>query len=348
MIPAGLEGVDAEFLTGLMQDRCPGIRVVDAAIEGEIHGTATKALLRLAYAPGPQGPDTLYVKGGWEDGSEILRQVGIFAREPRVYAELLPGLSVAAPRHFGAIWSDDMLDGVLLLEDLDAAGAKIRTPESEITADEANLALNELARLHGGTFGRDRLPRGAWIRDLFSDAARAGSYLNYILEEKQLEHFLALPRGAGIPDRLRDPGAIRQAFAQTVAFARADTDHMLLHGDAHIGNSYIDRVGKPAFLDWQCVSRGGWAYDVAYYLASTLSLDERRRQEEYLLLDYLGYLDIAGGPRLSPRQAMEHYRSYLCYGFLVWLANSTSFQPESYNAIVAARFAEAMIDHGMA
>jgi hypothetical protein len=348
MIPDGLAGIDAEFLTGLMQERCPGVRVVDAAIEGEIHGTATKARLRLVYGPGPRGPDTLYVKGGWEGGSEILRQVGIFAREPRAYAELLPSLSIAAPRHFGAIWSDDMLDGVLLLEDLGAAGAKIRTPESDIATDEANLALLQLARMHGSSFGEDRLPQGAWIRDLFADAGRTGSYLNHILQDKQLEGFLALPRGERIPARLRDPGAIRHAFAQTLDFARADTDHMLLHGDAHVGNSYVDQTGKPAFLDWQCVSRGGWAYDVAYYTVSALGLEERRKQEEHLLLDYIGCLAASGGPKLMLRQAMAHYRAYLCYGFLVWLANSTSFQPESYNAIVAARFAEAMIDHGMA
>lgn len=85
------------FLTQLMQVHCPGVRVTDVAIEGAIHGTATKALMRLAYESGPAGPETIYVKGGWEDGSEILRQVGIFAREPRVYAELLARLAITAP-----------------------------------------------------------------------------------------------------------------------------------------------------------------------------------------------------------------------------------------------------------
>ena len=64
MIPADLTGVDAAFLTRLMQPRFPGVRVAGVTIVGEVHGTATKARLRLAYAPGPQGPATMFVKGG--------------------------------------------------------------------------------------------------------------------------------------------------------------------------------------------------------------------------------------------------------------------------------------------
>jgi aminoglycoside phosphotransferase (APT) family kinase protein len=123
---------------------------------------------------------------------------------------------------------------------------------------------------------------------------------------------------------------------------------VLLHGDAHVGNSYVDAAGRPALLDWQCVSTGGWAYDVAYYLASALTVEDRRVHERHLLAAYAACLAASGGPVVTADAALTSYTAYLSYGFLVWLANSTSFQPERFNALVASRFAEAMLDHGMA
>lgn len=347
MIPRSLAEVDESFLTELMQSACPGVAVTGFAIEGEVHGTATKAKLRLSYAAGPAGPTTLYIKGGWEEGSEILRQVGIYCREPRAYAELLPRLGVTAPRCYGAIWDEATLEGVLLLEDLDAAGAAIRSPESLVGADEAHDLLLGLARMHAATAG-SRLPRGAWIRPLFKDSERPGSYLRHILEERQLTSYLSLPRGAAIPGQLRDPGVIRRAFDRTLAWGLGERSAVLLHGDAHVGNSYVDAAGQPALLDWQCVSTGGWAFDVAYYLSSALTVEDRRAHERDLLAAYAACLAASGGPVLTADAALRSYAAYLSYGFLVWLANSTSFQPERFNALVASRFAEAMLDHGVA
>ena len=347
MIPRSLVEVDGIFLTALMQPKCPGVAVTGFAIEGEVHGTATKAKLRLFYGPGPAGPATIYIKGGWEESSEILRQIGIYCREPRAYSELLPRLGVAAPQCYGAIWDEAALDGVLLLEDLDAAGATIRTPESIVGVDEVHDLLLGLARMHGVTAG-SRLPQGAWIRTLFEDSERPGSYLRHILEEEQLLSYLSLPRGIGIPEKLHDPGMIRRSFDRTLAQGLGETDLVLLHGDAHVGNSFVDAAGRPALLDWQCVSTGGWAFDVAYYLASALTTEDRRAHERDLLAAYAACLAASGGPGLTADAALATYTAYLSYGFLVWLANSTSFQPERFNALVAARFAEAMLDHDMA
>jgi Phosphotransferase enzyme family len=39
-----------------------------------------------------------------------------------------------------------------------------------------------------------------------------------------------------------------------------------LHGDAHIGNTYVLPDNDVGFLDWQVVRRGNWSVDVGYFL----------------------------------------------------------------------------------
>ncbi|MBW8814209.1 MAG: phosphotransferase [Caulobacterales bacterium] len=347
-IPQDLAAVSPGMLTALLADRFPGVRVAAFEIEDRAHGTATKALLRLAYAPGPQGPPRMWIKGGWEPTSEILRGVGIFSREPRVYAELLADLPVNAPRCYGAAWDEARLDGVLLLEDLRSAGAVFRNPLEPVRPDEAERMLAMLAQMHGRTFRQAWQAAHGWLRPLFSDVGEPGSYLAYICETPQLESYLALPRGDSLPSELQEPNRIQRAFERTLAAGLLDTDVVMLHGDAHIGNSYRGADGRPGLLDWQCVWRGAWGFDVAYYLASALSVEDRRAHERRLLAGYLGELAAAGGPDLDPDEGLRRYLDFLPYGFLVWLANSTTFQPEAYNAACAGRFAQAMVDHGLA
>ena len=38
-----------------------------------------------------------------------------------------------------------------------------------------------------------------------------------------------------------------------------------LHGDPHIGNTYVLPDDEIGFLDWQVVRRGNWSVDVGYF-----------------------------------------------------------------------------------
>jgi hypothetical protein len=342
-----LAEVSPQILTALLAERFPGVQVDAFQAVDHAHGTATKALLQVRYAPGRAGPERMWIKGGWEPTSEILRSVGIFSREPRVYAELLPDLPVNAPRCYGAAWDEARLDGVLLLEDLRRAGAIFRNPSQPVSVDEAERMLAMLAQMHAATARPRWQAAHPWLRPLFSDVGEPGSYLAHICETPQLETYLALPRGASVPPELHRPDRIRAAFDRTLAAGLLDPDPVMLHGDAHIGNSYAAADGRPGLLDWQCVWRGAWAFDVAYYLGSALGVDDRRAHERALLEGYLARLAAGGGPRLDPDQGLRRYIDFLPYGFLVWLANSTTFQPEAYNAACAGRFGQAMVDHGL-
>jgi hypothetical protein len=337
--------ITPDLLQALLEPKFPRLRVHAVQIDGAIHGTATKVKVRLD-AEG-EGPRTMWVKAGWEDSSEILRKVGIFSREPRVYAELLPDLGLEVPDCYGATWDDDRLDGVLLLEDLADREALFHSPLDALSPNSVAVMLAQLAQMHATTHGSKWLDAHDWLRPLFWDVLEPGSYLTHVSAPDTLEQFLALPRGLSLPEAARDAQRISKAMRRTAAFGMEDAERCMIHGDAHVGNSYSLPDGALGLLDWQCVWRGSWAFDVAYFIASSLSPEDRRKHEVELLQHYLEERARHGWPGPSMAHAFDRYRRYLAYGLTVWLTNLPSFQPEEFNAVVASRFAHAMLDHGL-
>jgi len=100
----------------------------------------------------------------------------------------------------------------------------------------------------------------------------------------------------------------------------------LAHGDAHIGNTYLDARHQPAFLDWQAVCRAPVFYDVAYFVTGSLSVEDRRAHERELIRHYTDALASSGGPCLDLDEAWLDYRRYALHGFL-WAVTPPVMQP---------------------
>ena len=49
----------------------------------------------------------------------------------------------------------------------------------------------------------------------------------------------------------------------------------LLHGDPHLGNTYLLPDGTGGLLDWQLMVRGRWAHDLTYCLVTALDIEGR-------------------------------------------------------------------------
>jgi len=118
-----------------------------------------------------------------------------------------------------------------------------------------------------------------------------------------------------------------------------------VHGDAHLGNTYLDADGRPGFLDWGGVTAGHWAREVCYFLAGALSTDDRRAHERDLLagyLDALTELGVTAAPVAD--EAWLDYRRHLVHG-LLWFLCPTQMQPEAIINANVARFGAAVTDH---
>lgn len=345
IVPRRLEEIDRAFVQRLIAQVHPDADVADIAISGAVHGTATKVRLKITYARPTDAPGVVWLKGGYEPHSATLFGDGIYAAEPRAYAELLPQLAMRAPRHHGAVYDMAAGEGVVLLEDL--GGNTIHSPESTISIYEAAAMLTMLAQMHGTTSRPGWLDEHSWLSPVMEGYGEPRSYFTYMGAPQNIERFLKWPRAETFPPGLRDPHFISNAFRRVHAWSTALSAPCLIHGDAHVGNTYADAWGRPGLLDWQCVRRGSWAFDVSYYLVSALTLEQRRAHEHELLEHYWSKLEAAGGPRVDRNDALNEYRVCLGYGLVAWLSNDPALQPEHYNTIVSNRFAWAMDDHGL-
>ena len=117
----------------------------------------------------------------------------------------------------------------------------------------------------------------------------------------------------------------------------------LLHGDAHIGNTYVLPDGGVGFLDWQVVRRGEWSQDVGYFLVGCLTEEDRRRNEGALLDEYRCSLTIPNESRPTPDELWLRYRASAAYGLAIWLSTlgSTGFQSREISMTLTQRYAAA-------
>jgi aminoglycoside phosphotransferase (APT) family kinase protein len=103
--------------------------------------------------------------------------------------------------------------------------------------------------------------------------------------------------------------------------------------------------------DWQLMTRGNWALDVAYALTSALTVDDRRAWERELIEVYLDQLKACGGPSdLDFDLAWRLYRQQVFHGLIFWLytighgALQPAMQPDAVSRINLERMTNAIVD----
>jgi Phosphotransferase enzyme family len=116
-----------------------------------------------------------------------------------------------------------------------------------------------------------------------------------------------------------------------------------LHGDAHIGNTYVLPDDTVGFLDWQVVRRGNWSQDVGYFLQGALVPADRRQAEHELVETYRVTLDRG----VSADEAWTWYRASPAWGMAMWLATLGSdggSQPFDVCRALVHRHCQAAVD----
>ncbi|GAB3221550.1 phosphotransferase [Mycolicibacterium hippocampi] len=206
--------------------------------------------------------------------------LGLYEREVRFYTDIAPGLpGPVAPCHHAAF---DPETGAFDLLLGDAAPAEVGDEIRGATADQAELALAELGRVHG---------------PLMSDASLAGA--EWLNRESPVSQALLAQLWAGFSERFGDAidPAHREVCEQLVAAFDAYVDaeaagnrvHGLVHGDYRLDNMLFGQPGADRALtvvDWQTVTWGPAFTDVAYFLGCALPVEVRREQYERLLRAY--------------------------------------------------------------
>jgi len=317
--PTEIEAIlDPRWLEAVLYKDFPGVEVTGAKIVESTFNTATKTRVALEVRNAPPGLiKTICIKGMLNDVGKLYLANGVSRTEALFYQELAQPLSshIKTPPCLYAGIDPATNHGLVIMQDLVAAGCTFLQPLTPYTPEEAFASLESIARLHAAAPEGSTLYEKPWLqRTLETKFAASG-----IIPPEMLHDLLNGPRGAPLPKEILDGPRLHRAIGLVAARFR-DGPSMLIHGDAHAGNLYKLPGGKIeiGLIDWQVVQHGCWALDVAYHLGAALSVEDRRRSERDLLAHYLDRLAAFGGPRIDQDHAWDEYRIAMLYGYYMW------------------------------
>lgn len=341
-LPASLAEVTPAWLSSVLSSPGRTVQVDAVEIDHIIDGTATKARLCVTYTgPAADLPDRMWIKGGYGRESAKVMPTGAYAVEARFYRDLRPRIPVDVPDCYFADCDDRTQQGVVLLRDLERDGVDFCGAARPLDADQVAAVLELLVPLHAFWWEHPELDAIPWLRAPLERGSAPDHYVSRFTRA-DLEGYLALPRASAVPTDITAPGVL--AALHALQDRVTGRPRCLLHGDTHLGNVYLRRDGSPGLLDWQTVWRGNWAHDVAYFITSALTVDDRRRHEKDLLRHYLDALAAAGAAAPDFGEAWDDYRRHVAYGLFIWLINPTEAQPDSVNIPNITRFSAAAHD----
>lgn len=292
-----------EWLTGALHHAGVECTVVEVAAErigtGQI-GTSYR--LRLSYAREVEGaPGTLVAKLAGGDEAARRRVSEGYRKEVGFYTDIASSVDVRVPRcWYGAI-SDDACTFTLLLDDL--APARPGVQAEGCTVAQALDAVRNVAGLHAPRWNDDTLRAHRYLAP--ADEASA-AFLGEIMRsaaDEFLERYEARLADA-------DPETIREVARALDTWAVAGRDHFsVVHGDYRLDNLMFPPAGDGVVaLDWQTATLGPPARDVAYFLGTSLEVDERRRNEEAIVEAYHGELAGRGVRGYPLDRCFDDYR----------------------------------------
>lgn len=347
-LPLTLDELTPSWLTAALAVRGPGTVVDGVEVAHVIWGTATKVLLRLSYAERPADgpPERLCVKGCFDPALLDLGMADAYQAEVAFYDTVAPGVAFPVARCWYAGGDREQKQGIVILDDLAAEGCTFGEPTESFTPDQVAVGLEILAGLHAATAGADRT-RFPWV----AAQSPVRNVADVFFTNAYWDAHFGGPDGPPAPESLLDREGVAAAFRTLWALEDSAMDGApahsaaLSHGDPHIGNTYLDRASRPAFLDWQGVCIAPPMDDVAYFIAGALSVADRRAHERDLLRLYLDALAAAGGPApVDWDDLWLDYRQHHLHGFL-WSLTGPRMQPRERVFAMSERHVAAIEDH---
>ena len=338
VFPSDLEELTPTILTAALSEWRPGVAVdrvdiVAAKRCGDgIASTADRVVLDLTYAPGTGAglPQRLILKTMLASPHA---PEAMYENEVRFYRELRADLDIETPTAFAGSFDPATGRFGLLLEDLDARDARFPSALDPVSLDEVRSILGHLATLHarfwdsprfGGDLAWVATPTSGGMFEVFDQIG-----LELIEDQVARNPFkqeLIAPLGRTVADMW--------GLLWTVQARHTQAPTTLLHGDPHVGNTYLLPGARGGLLDWQLMMRGSWAHDVTYLLVTALDPETRRAHQWDLLGAYLDRLaGSAVGDVPSAADAFEQYRAAALWGLVIgWLI----CPPENYGPEITA------------
>jgi len=341
-LPTRLEDVTADWLNEALNSWNPGITLRDSRIVDVNHGTCTKVRIELDLDEAGMAagiPQRVILKGGFEPHSRLMHEM--HDQEVHAYADVLRHTPLRFPGCYYAEYDEGAEQGIVIMEDLVARGVEFCHPQRPQTPGQVAKRLNRLAQHHAMTWGKPDLDPGGrfeWAESVF-----ASDYFSRVMVPDVWQSYIDSARGAAASVCFHDLDLMKDAVARMKRLGAA-LPEVLIHGDTHLGNLYIDIDDEPGFFD-SLPHRAPAMYEIAYHVTGALDVPVRRAYERDLVSQYRDELIRCGVDAPSLDELMHQFGCYLANGYIIFLVNASEFQPEAINTAYTARFSSAMLDH---
>jgi len=330
-----------EWMTPIIAHRYPGARLSKVRLLEGSEGTSSRARFELEYSAG-SGPQAVFAKTQGDWLHRLLHvMTGNLYQEGLLYGSGLQ-LPLEYPKPvYGAV--DRLrLNYLAIMEDLGPRGVVLKDATKPVTVDDVASGLRGLARMHSAfwNFSSRTHPELGWVKPWKVS-------WTFQLTLRQTCGIGISNLKDSLPDAVAALGAkgMEQWWSRYIrTVSRGPTT--FLHGDPHVGNTYLVPDGELGFLDWACCRRGNWAFDVGYFIVSALDVADCRAHEADLVEEYRRELDVPPEDRPTREQAWLRYRTTPAYGLAVWVAtgSSVNYQSSEICANLVHRYGSAFVD----
>ena len=314
-----------EWLNGALSSRFPGIEVTAVTRGPVVERVSTNARFHIECTPGvPPGlsPD-LCVKGYFSEQGRSIGQAG--EPEATFYRDLADATGVRTMR---SVWADvhpQTRHGVVITEDVIAAGGEFFDALTPYSVDQVASTLGELARLHAFAWENSHPTETSWLAPRIASTMQTRGL-------PEIQGNFDGPNGVRVPPEVRVPEQLIDAV-RALAAREPGPGWTMIHGDTHVGNVFLDGDRRPSLTDWQLVQLGHWSIDVGYHIGSALEPTERASAERDLLVHYLDALKREEVDAPTFDAAWLEYRRGVAYGFYLW-AITLFVQPDIIEALL--------------
>ncbi|MGK2908284.1 MAG: phosphotransferase [Sphingobium sp.] len=348
-IPWRYEAITPEWMTHILCKGHPEAHVVSVTLDVPDSGTSNRRRIFVEYNEAGQAlglPGSVFCKATVDLVNRLLLSTSALLSETSFYNLIRPQLSIEAPEAWLAVYDPESFASIVMLKDL-GGSVTFCSHHTQMTLERAKNQMEVLAKLHGHFYCSPQLDTTLAHMFRYDDRFAA---LDRDHDFKSMCEAGLRAAAEVVPSRLM----AREAEVWN-ATLRASARHgelplTITHGDVHLKNWYITGEGRMGLSDWQVTSKGHWSRDLAYTIATALTVDQRRLWEKKLLEHYLFAFAAAGGEAVPFEEAWLNYRQQMLTTLAWWtmtltpLGDVPDMQPRDITMEFIRRIAVAIDD----
>lgn len=338
-LPRSWDEITPSWMTAALGNHFPGATVEAVTVALRDDGTNRRARLALTYSTG-SGPATVFAKAVDPDHAELVALTSGLFHEPRLFSSGV-SLPLDHPTVYAALIDEPGSNFVMIMEDVVARGADPRDSTRPMTVSQVANGVRGLARMHSEFWG-ERLSTNQALSWLEPFVAFEGlEYAPLDIARERLGNTVSSEILG-----LSGTDLFVNIWARYIG-TLTTSPQTLLHGDPHIGNTYVLPNDDVGFLDWQMARRGNWSLDLGYFLQGALTIEDRRRAERDLLDEYRNALTLPSDELPSAEEVWLRYRASVAHGLAIWMATLSggdAWQGADICLALAQRYSAAFID----